>query len=400
MDYKSYLDILTSRPIPKDLSFSEDEYRARLKTVRKSLSDRGLDALLVTDVPNICYLTGYETFVPDNFVCLLVTHDGDPTLQVAEFEIPGALLYSWIKDIRPTKFNHPEAVSRSLSALLVEKKLDGKRVGLETQLLGLNVSLYKALTGALPNAAFDDASEIVFAARLIKSPAELAHMRKAAGIVQRSLAETLKAVRPGATDSEVAGVAYGALAREGSEFFSSQPMIAAAERTGWIHISQRGTRIKHGDTVMMELGAFIKRYLGALMHTAVIGEPSKDVLRLVKASHETLKLVEETVKPGLTAHEVACEVKKGLDGVSKDAYSTGMYGYSVGLSFPPNWQEGNFMIGEGLQTPMAPGMTFLTPITLRLPGTMGIGFTDIFLVTETGCEVLVPRDRSLAIIAA
>jgi Xaa-Pro dipeptidase len=151
---------------------------------------------------------------------------------------------------------------------------------------------------------------------------------------------------------------------------------------------------------MMELGAFIKRYLGALMHTAVLGEPSKDVLRLVKASHETLKLVEETVKPGLTAHEVACEVKKGLDGVSKDAYSTGMYGYSVGLSFPPNWQEGNFMIGEGLHTPMAPGMTFLTPITLRLPGTMGIGFTDIFLVTEAGCEVLVPRDRSLAIIAA
>lgn len=136
------------------------------------------------------------------------------------------------------------------------------------------------------------------------------------------------------------------------------------------------------------------------MHTVAVGKPSRDVERLVKASNDTLNLIQQAVKPGRTAHEVAIEVKKGLDDVREEAYSTGMFGYSVGLSFPPTWREGTFMIAEGLHQPFRPGMTFLSPITLRLPGTVGIGFTETLAVTETGCELLTARDRTLAVAPA
>ena len=400
MDYKRYLEVLTSRPIPKDLAFSEAEYRGRVDQARRLMAERELDALLVTDTSNICYLSGFDTFVPDLFACLVLTADGDPTLQVAEFEIPAALLYSWVKDVRPTKFNHADAIARELSGIVLGRKLDGKRIGLETRSPGLTVSIYQSLARACPNASFQDASDLVFGARLIKSPAELGHMRKSAEIVKKSLAATVQAVRSGASENDIASVAYASLVKEGSEFFSSQPMVAGADRTGWIHVSQRGKRIAAGDTVMMELGAFVRRYLGAVMHTAVVGEPTPQVQKLVQASHNTLDRVRETVKPGITAHEVACEAKKALEPVAEEAYSTGMFGYSVGLSFPPNWQEGSFMIAEGVHQPMRPGMTFLTPITLRIPGTRGIGFTDIFTVTETGCDILTARDRSLTVVPA
>jgi Xaa-Pro aminopeptidase len=136
------------------------------------------------------------------------------------------------------------------------------------------------------------------------------------------------------------------------------------------------------------------------MHTAVVGEPSRQVQKLVKASHDTLDLVRQTVKPGVTAHGLATEAKNALKPVTGEAYSTGMFGYSVGLSVPPNWQEGSFMIAKGVHQPMLPGMTFLTPITSRIPGTKGIGFTDIFPVTETGCDILTARDRSLTVVPA
>ncbi len=398
MDYKRYLEILTSKPIPTDLAFSEAEYRRRVEKVKRVMSERDLDALLVTDVSNICYLSGFDTFVPDIFACMVITADRDPILQIMEFEIPAALLYSWVKDLRPTKFNHPDQIARELSAILSERKLDGKHIGIEPRLFGLNVSIHNALRSACPNASFEDASDIVFGVRLIKSPAELGHMRKAADVVRKGLAATLEAVRPGASENDIASVAYATLVKEGSEFFSSQPMVAGADRTGWIHVSHRGKRLQAGDTVMMELGAFIRRYLGAVMHTAVIGEPSPQVRKLVKASHDTLNVVQKTVKPGITAHEVASEAKRALEPVAEEAYSTGMYGYSVGLSVPPNWQEGSFMIAEGRHEPMLPGMTFLTPITLRIPGTRGIGFTDIFTVTETGCDTLTARDRSLHVV--
>jgi Xaa-Pro aminopeptidase len=73
MNFKQYLQELTSRPIPKELAFDEGEYRRRLDKVRGLMAERGLDALLVTEVPNVCYLSGYDTFVPNNFSCLTLS---------------------------------------------------------------------------------------------------------------------------------------------------------------------------------------------------------------------------------------------------------------------------------------------------------------------------------------
>jgi Xaa-Pro dipeptidase len=398
MNFKQYLAELTSRPMPKEMAFPEAEYRRRVQKVRDGMAKRGLDALLVTDVPNICYLSGYETFVPNNFACLVLPGDAEPTLQVPEFEIPGALLNGWVTDVRASRFNDPDAAIKEFTGILRERKLDGKRIGLEIKLAGLGIELYEGLKGSLPRATFMDASDLVFDARLVKSSLELAHMRKAAEIVKTAITASLAAVRPGVTENDVASVAYAVLAKEGSEYFSCQPCVMGGHRTGWIHTSQKRTRIKAGDTVMMELGAFYHRYMSAVMHTAVVGQPSRAVEKLVKASTETLNLIQQSVKPGRTAHEVACEAKKGLQDVSDEAYSTGMFGYSVGLSFPPTWREGRFMIAEGVHQPFAPGMTFLSPITLRLPGTVGIGFTETFAVSETGCELLTARDRTLVVV--
>jgi len=400
VNFKAYLEQLTSRPIPKDLAFPESEYRGRVANVRKLMADKGLDALLVTEVPNVCYLSGYDAFVSNYFVCMVLTGEGEPTLQVAEFEIPGALLNGWVKDVRATRFNDPEAAVNEFVGILKERKLDGKRIGLEIKLPGIRIDLYEGLKRGLPNAKFVDASEVVFGARLVKSPAEVAYMRKSAAMVKKGIVDAVNAVRAGVTENDIASVGYATLAKEGSEYFSCQPCVVGGHRTGWIHTSQRGLRVEAGDTVMMELGAFSRRYVSAVMHTVMVGPPSRDVERLAKASDETLNLLQQAVKPGRTAHDVATEVKRGLDGVSAEAYSTGMFGYAVGISFPPTWREGNFMIAEGVHQPFVPGMAFLAPITLRVPGTLGIGFTDTFVVTETGCECLTARDRTLSIAPA
>src|SRR5204863_4728981 len=275
-------------------------------------------------------LSGYETFVPNNFACLILPGEAEPTLQVPEFEIPGALLNGWVTDVRASRFNDPDAALEEFTGILRERKLDGKRIGLEIKLAGLSIELYEGLKGSLPHAMFVDASDLVFGARLVKSSLELAHMRKAAEIVKTALRASVAAVGAGVSENDIASVAYAVLAKEGSEYFSCQPCVMGGHRTGWIHTSQKRTRIKAGDTVMMELGAFYHRYMSAVMHTVVVGQPSRAVERLVKASAETLSLIQQNVKPGRAAHEVACEVKNGLRNVDEEAYSTGMFGYSVG----------------------------------------------------------------------
>jgi Xaa-Pro aminopeptidase len=125
MNFKQYLAELTSRPIPKEMAFPDEEYRRRIQKVRQSMSEQGLDALLVTDVPNVCYLSGYETFVPNNFACLILPGEGEPTLQVPEFEIPGALLNGWVTAVRASRFNDPDAALKEFTGILRERKLDG-----------------------------------------------------------------------------------------------------------------------------------------------------------------------------------------------------------------------------------------------------------------------------------
>jgi Xaa-Pro aminopeptidase len=321
-------------------------------------------------------------------------------LQVTEFEIPGALLSGWVRDIRAIKFTAPDSLTRELTAVLVERGLDGKRIGIETKRHGLSIEAYEGLKQALPRATFVDASDVVGRARVVKSAAELGHMRRAAEMTRKGIEAAVSAVRPGATEDDIASVAYATLVKEGSEYFSCQPVIVAGHRTGWIHTSHHGLVVRPGHTVMIEATGFWYRYMAPIMHTVSVGEPSHVVQRLVKASNDTLELLFETVRPGRTAHEVWREVSKGLRDVSAEAYSTGMFGYSVGLSLPPTWREAIIVLAEGVDRPLEPGMTFYSPITLRLPGTLGIGFSETLAVTESGCDVLTKHDRTLTVVPA
>ena len=400
MDYRQYLKELTSRPIPKETGFPEAEYRRRVAAVRRFMAERELDALLVTFIPNVCYMTGYHAFAADLFACMVLPADGEPTLQVTEFEIPGALLSGWVQDIRAIKFTAPDSLTRELAAVLVDRGLDGKRIGIETKRHGLSIDTYEGLKQAMPRATFVDASDVVGHARVVKSAAELSHMRRAADMTRKGIEAALGAVRPGVTEDDIASVAYATLVKAGSEYFSCQPVVVAGHRTGWIHTSHHGLVVRPGHTVMIEVSGFWHRYMAPIMHTVSVGEPSHAVQRLVKASNDTLELLFETVRPGRTAHEVWREVSKGLRDVSAEAYSTGMFGYSVGLSLPPTWREAIIVLAEGVDRPLEPGMTFYSPVTLRHPGTMGIGFSETLAVTETGCDVLTKHDRTLTVVPA
>ena len=306
MDYAQYLKELTSRPIPREMAFPESEYRRRVDTVRGYMEERGLDALLVTFVPNVCYLSGYQAFAADLYAGMLLPREGVPVLQVVELEIPGALLSGWVEDVRGVRWTDPDAVTTALAGLVKERRLDGKRIGVETRRSGLSVDVYEGLKGALPSATFVDASDLVVRARLIKSAGELDHMRNAARIT-KGIAAALKAIRPGVTENDIASAGFQELVKEGSEYFSSQPIVAGAHRTGWVHASFKRTPIGAGQTVILEFGAAYHRYTGAIMHTAAVGEPSTAVQRLAKASQETLNVLFQTVKPGRTADEVARE---------------------------------------------------------------------------------------------
>ena len=157
--------------------------------------------------------------------------------------------------------------------------------------------------------------------------------------------------------------------------------------------------LSKGDTVILEFGAAWHRYSAGIMHTAVVGPPPAQVERLAGASNEALEELFAAARPGRTAHEVALDVKQALMELDTETYMSGMFGYSIGLGFPPTWREMLMFITEGNEEVLEPGMTFHSPMSLRIPGELGVGFSETWVVAESGVEVLTEHDRSLHVAA-
>jgi Xaa-Pro aminopeptidase len=219
-----YLETLRQQGIAKELAFPVDEYRARIAQTRHAMARRGLDVLLVHHVPNICYLTGYQSPATESYTCLAIAQDRRQILQLVEHEIPGAELTSWLEELRPYRWYQPEGIPAQTTAIVHEltAKRHGMRIGVELARPSLPVAVYEALRQALPGAAFVDASDLVYAQRVVKSASELAYLRESGRITVLGINAALDAVRPGCTDNDVARAGkrvckHPALCRQGSD---------------------------------------------------------------------------------------------------------------------------------------------------------------------------------------
>ena len=398
MDADHYIEGLMASSHRSGVPFPEEEYHTRVGKVRKQMEAEGLDALLVTYPCNLYYVSGYYTFGVGNHACLILPLDGDAVLQVTSMEIAAGVVNSWVKNIVSADWRGQAGAGEQLANMVREMGLGAGRLGIEPSRPGLLPPVLESLKGSLPTAALMDASDLVARVRMVKSPLELDFLRKAAGYTRVAINASLEAIRPGVLDNDVARVGYDAMIAAGSEFMSVQPIVSSGKRTSYGHTTYRRVPLEVGDNVFLEFGGAHQRYTAPMMRTAVIGEPSPEVLRVAEAVKETVSTIIEEARPGRTGHDVAMAARKGYGKVEDVAYFGGTYGYNVGIGFPPTWSEALTWIAEGVDEPLLPGMTFHMPITYRVPGQFGVGLSETIAITEDGCEVLTEEDRDLYVV--
>ncbi len=311
------------------------------------------------------------------------------------------LLTGWVRDVLTFEHFQSGQTMEQLARALQERSLGDKRIGVEMSSPGFNAYLYQRLKALLPQARFQDASQLIFRVRLIKSPAELDYLRRAGEITAVGLTAALEAISPGVSDNDIVRAGYDAMIGAGSEYMSHDPIVTTGYRSGWPHTTHKRFPVGTGDVVYLEFGGCYQRYTAPNMRTAAIGRPSELIRRMAEASLNTLSLIFENARPGRTAHEVAQAGRKGLGPVEPETFFHGSFGYSVGLGFPPGWNEGLMTIAEGNDTPLEAGMVFHLPIALRDPGRCTVGFSEAIAITERGCEILTRHQpRELVVVTA
>jgi Xaa-Pro dipeptidase len=390
----------------KNTAFPESEYRQRVIRTQKAMKQKGLDLLLCHEIGNICWLCGVQCVCWNKYFMLAVPAYGDPKLLIQSFERYGAYLYTWLAEDDIIPYLSCENEQRSEDPIEASIKLvknmgyEKCRIGLEysTPCPGLSASDFDRIKNGLPVAEFIDASGLVENVRTVKSKPELEYMKQAAGMASRGMTAVMEAAHAGMTDNDLAAVALGTMTAEGSEYMCLDPIITIGPRSGVPHTTYGRHRIEQGDTGLLEISGCVNRYSGVTMRAVSFGEPADDVKFMIEGCLNSVNTVIENMKAGAVCSEIAHKAEAKLEKQLQKYMWHGIYGYTIGLGFPPRWDDSaDIFIMKGYDNVLEPDMTFHVSTTLRDLGRRSITVSETVAVTGTGCEVYTSVPRMLFI---
>lgn len=382
-------------PRSTECVFSKEELDDRLLRVRKALPDAGCDVLVLTSPENIFWLSGQQTPGYYTFQALVVPVDAEPFFVIRRLEMLNCAANSRIETILPYEDDELPAVA--LVRALTDRGLKGRRLAVEKRGWFLTAALYQAIDDAL--GPLSDGSGIIEPLRQVKSAAEIGFIEAAAGYADAGMRAGLDATRAGATENDVVAAMMGAAIAAGSEYFGMEPLVSSGPRCGVPHGTWRRRKLEDGDAMFLELAAVHNRYHAGLMRSAWLGEPPALARRMHETCLEALTAALGALKPGATCAEVhgACQAVIDREGFT-EAYRK-RTGYSIGISFAPDWGEGNVLsLFRGVDRVIEPGMVFHIPPALRVYGEYTTGVSETAVVTEDGNRPLSAIARDLVVI--
>ncbi|MGG7564827.1 M24 family metallopeptidase [Rhodovulum sp. DZ06] len=370
------------------LHFSDAEYAARLSAVRAQMERRGLGGLLLFAPESQYWLTGYDTFGYCFFQCLVVTPERTALL-TRSADLRQAQLTSTLQDIRVWKDGAGKDPTEDLWEMLQDLGLSGKRLGWEIDTHGLT-----ALNGGLVAARLAGKAELVPAddlvgpLRLVKSEAELAHVRRAAETADSAWREAAPLIRHGAYEGDILAALEGRIYELGGGYSGNPPILGSGNHALLCRAQAGRRHLQAQDQLTVEWAGTSAQYHAAMMRTAIVGKPQDPHLRMHEAAVEALEACEAALQPGRPMGEVFAEHARVLDARGLSAHRLNACGYSLGARYAPSWMERE-MFYENAPTLMAPGMVFFLHMILMDSDSgcaMTLGRTSV--VTMTGAEPL------------
>ena len=380
------------------LRFSREELAGRRARACAALAARGLDGLLCFRQESMFYLTGYDSFGYVFFQCLYLGADGRTTLLTRAPDLRQARHTSDIADIRIWVDREGATPARDLRAILEEHRCRGKRLGVEWDAYGLTAANGRALEAALDGfCTLDDASRLVSALRLVKSPAEIAYVRRAAELADDACGEAERLARPGAFEGDILAAMQSAVFRGGGDDPANETIIGSGRDALLCRYFTGRRHLEKQDQLTLEFAGVYRHYHSCLMRTIPIGEVPARQIEMHKVAVDALEACKAALIPGRPIGEVFDAHARVLDAAGYEAYRMNATGYSLGTTFAPNWMDWPMFYRDNPE-PAAPGQVFFIHIIIfdserQLAMTTG----QTVLVGERGVETLSQRPLDLVV---
>jgi Xaa-Pro dipeptidase len=380
------------------LHFSREELANRQARTIGLMQKRKLDGLLIFRQESMYYLTGYDTFGYVFFQCLYLGADGKMFLLTRAPDLLQARHTSMIDDIR-VWVDAPDAnPSQELRAMLQRMGLSGKTLGVEYESYGLTARNGMRLNAALEDFCdLIDASDLVSRLRLVKSPAEIAYVRKAAELADQSLEEAHRLAGPGVNEGDILAAMQAAVFRGGGDDPANETIIGSGKDALLCRYFTGRRTLDPVDQLTLEFAGVYRHYHACLMRTVPIGKAPPAQVEMHKVSVEALEACRAALKPGRPIGEVFDAYARVCDAHGHKKNRMNATGYSLGTTFAPNWMDWPMFYHANPEL-AAPGQVFFIHIII-FDADKGIAMTNghTVLVNEKGCEPLSRMSTDLVI---
>jgi Xaa-Pro aminopeptidase len=352
----------------------------RADRVSRRVQERELDALLVTDLTNVRYLTG---FTGSSGVALV----GPQTrrfltdfryVERARHEVGGF-------DV--------ERVPSDLATALGEWPPGPVRLGFEDD--HVTVRRHAKLREKLPERIeLVAAGGLVEAERAVKEPAELEAIRAAAALADNVYGWLAEFGLVGRTEREVALALEHEMRVRGASDPSFPSIVAAAENGALPHATPREVPIPPRALVTLDIGARLDGYCSDCTRTWATGDLDDDLAELYELVRSTQEAALGAVRPGPSGREVDAVARDLIAAAGHEDHFGHGLGHGVGLEVhesPRLARSEDAQLARGNVVTVEPGV--------YVPGRAGVRIEDLVVVTEDGCEVLSGTTKALTVVA-
>jgi Xaa-Pro aminopeptidase len=355
------------------------------------LAERELDALLVTNLVNVRWLTGFTG--SSGLALVGVGETGSQRLFLTDFryltQSAEQLDAGWRREIAPELL---PAVAKMASHLPAR---EDKTLRLGFDDASLSVKDHATLAGRLVEGIkLVAAGGAVEQLRAVKDAGELDKIRAAAKLADAALTEVLGRGLVGRTERDVALDLEVTMRKAGAEAASFAPIVAAGEHSALPHAVPRDVKIPAGTLVTIDWGAQLDGYASDCTRTYATGEldpRDREIYDVVLRAQETSLAA---VRAGAGGREVDAVAREIITAAGHGEH----FGHGLGHGVGAEVHEGP-RLSQRSDSTLATGQVVTVEPGIYVPGAVGVRIEDLAIVTDDGCEVLTGLPKDLQTIA-
>ncbi len=370
--------------------FDQAEFDARLLRVRAALRGAGVAAGLFDEIEAMAWIGGYGSSL-NRWRCLVVPVEGEPFILIRALDANVCRGQSWVREVLTYQdWDDPvPALARALAA----RGLAAAPIGLDGNSYAMSVARHAALRAALPEARLVDVGPLANELRLLKSPAEIALLRRAAAIADKAVVAAARACLPGRSQRDAADAAMRCFMAEGADPSPPGPITAV---TGWdfLHGPTDARPLARGDLVHIELTPRIQGYSARIMRLASLGPPAAATVQATAALATLQDAQIAAMRPGALARDVDAILRDGVVRAGlRDRYEN-ITAYTLGLYAPQTPRTSDFtrILTPAADWTLEAGMVFHVYASAG-----GTALSETVLVGPEGPERLTTTPRTLLV---